>query len=159
MPIDYSLYPGYWKQFSEYIRFERAGNKCEQCKVPNGEFISRGHIAAGIPFWHDDKDGSVYNALNGELLGRARDYELEIERESKIVLTVAHLDHDGGICDCKARTGRKCARADHCLALCQACHLRLDLPKHIAVRQKTLAIQKDAARPLLRQLFEEGANQ
>jgi hypothetical protein len=152
MPIDYKLYPPYWKQFSEYIRFERAGNKCEQCKVPNGEFIARGHIAAGIPFWHDGKTGFVYNALNGELLGRARDYELEIERESKIVLTVAHLDHDGGICDCKARTGRKCARADHVKSLCQRCHLALDQEKHLAVRRRTMAKQKDEGRPLFRRL-------
>lgn len=147
MPIDYSKYPGWWKQFSEWVRFERADNKCEQCQAPNGETVSRGYIAAGIPFWA--KDGSVFNAHNGERLNVGFSvHEIRFDRYTKIVLTVAHLDHEGGICDCKARTGRKCARADHCLALCQRCHLLMDLPHHIAKRQETLAISNDAKRPL-----------
>lgn len=113
MPIkDQSIYPPYWKQFSLYIRKERAGDRCENaaCGIENG----------------------VYN-LRGSL----------------VVLTVAHLDYEGGACDCKARTGRKCARPDHVLALCQACHLRMDLPHHIANRQRAIMEQKDAARRLL----------
>lgn len=35
MPIDYSKYPDNWKQISERIRFERAGNKCEWCGAEN----------------------------------------------------------------------------------------------------------------------------
>ena len=35
MPIDYSEYPDNWKEISEYIRFERAGNKCETCGAEN----------------------------------------------------------------------------------------------------------------------------
>ena len=41
MPLDYSEYPDKWKEISEYIRFERAGNKCETCGVPNYETIYR----------------------------------------------------------------------------------------------------------------------
>ena len=35
MPIDYSEYPEDWKEISEYIRFTRAGNKCETCGAEN----------------------------------------------------------------------------------------------------------------------------
>ena len=37
MPIDYSEYPDNWKEISEYIRFERADNKCETCGAENGK--------------------------------------------------------------------------------------------------------------------------
>ena len=37
MTIDYKEYPKNWKQISEYIRFERAGNKCEWCGAKNYE--------------------------------------------------------------------------------------------------------------------------
>lgn len=43
---------------------------------------------------------------------------------SKVVLTVAHL------CDCKP----KCGNPEHLKALCQRCHLALDLPQHIKHR-------------------------
>jgi|SRR5580765_3485483 len=115
MPIDYSFYPPYWKQFSLYIRKERAGDRCEECGIQNG---------------------------------------VENERGSIVVLTVAHMDWENGPCDCKQRTGMKCARPDHVLALCQADHLKRDIPKHIARRQRTLANQKDAERPLLPQIGE-----
>jgi hypothetical protein len=151
MPFDKNLYPGWWSQFSRYIRFERAGNKCELCTAPNGKHVARG-VHYGKPFWFDDDNGTVHSAINGAVLGTGiHDYELNIDRETVIVLTVAHLDHEGGPCDCKALTGRKCAIPDHVLALCQRCHLSLDMPKHIAERQKTLAIRKDAERPLLTQ--------
>lgn len=111
MPFDKALYPGWWKQFSLYIRKERAGDRCEnfKCGIENGVHNPRGSL---------------------------------------VVLTVAHLDYDGGVCDCKELTGRKCARPDHVLALCQACHLRMDMPRHIANRRESLKRQKDAARGL-----------
>lgn len=33
--MNYKRYPPYWKQFSEYIRFERAENRCEKCFAEN----------------------------------------------------------------------------------------------------------------------------
>ena len=139
MPIDYSLYPPYWKQFSKHIREERAGNRCEwpDCGAVNGEVGRVGHDGV----WRSE---SEIHSLNSDV-GFALYDDLNV---SRVVLTVAHLDHEGGVCECKARTGRKCARPDHVLALCQKHHLALDLPKHIAKRQRTLAAQKDAGRGL-----------
>lgn len=42
---------------------------------------------------------------------------------SRVVLTVAHLDHD---------TGPEDVRPDNLAALCQACHLGYDRPRHLA---------------------------
>ena len=33
--MNYSNYPGNWKEISKRIRFERAGNKCEKCGAMN----------------------------------------------------------------------------------------------------------------------------
>lgn len=116
MPIkDPTIYPPYWKQFSKYIRFERAENSCEKCDRKNGDLSAKFTI---------------------------------------VVLTVAHLDHEGGPCDCKQTTGRKCARPDHVLALCQACHLALDLPKHIENRRISLMETRDARRSLFNEMPE-----
>lgn len=106
-------YPAYWKQFSEYIRFDRAGNKCERCGIENYSTNERG---------------------------------------SKVVLTVAHLDHASGVCRCRKQFGFKCAKPSHVRALCQRCHLNLDREKHIAVRQKNLAKKKDRERKLFENL-------
>lgn len=142
-------YPPYWQQFSRFIRFERAGNKCEKCGAPNGEIIERGYLDSSkkTPVWFDGH-GHTYHARTGEYLGRFRDYELNLTRESKVVLTVAHLDHASGVCRCKKTYGFKCAKPSHCRALCQSCHLALDRPHHLAVQAKNRAKKKDAARGL-----------
>ena len=151
MPFDKSKYPKNWTEFSRYIRRERAKNVCEQCKAPNGETVNRG-VLDGEAFWHDQSSGVIYSAKDGLILGRARNYELTIDRETVIVLTVAHLDNDGGVCDCRAKTGMKCAIKEHVKALCQKCHLALDMPHHIANRRKTLGARKDAGRRLFSEI-------
>lgn len=145
MPIkDPKIYPPYWKQFSEYIRFERAGNCCEECGVRNGYL----KFTALEKYWSpepimiiDPNDDDALEEANHRYAGVKH-------RETVIVLTVAHLDNTGGVCDCKARTGLKCANPSHVKALCQACHLWLDLPKHMANRRATIAEAKDATRGL-----------
>src|SRR4051812_31335107 len=108
MPIkDPAIYPPYWKQFSAYIRFERAGNLCEQCGAVNSQLGKKGRDGR----WRSEDD---IHGLNSDV-GFALYDDLSV---SRVVLTVAHLDHQGGLCDCKERTGRKCSRPDHVLALC-----------------------------------------
>lgn len=149
MAFNPKIYPPYWRQFSEYIRFVRAGGKCERCGAPNGEIVERGYLDAGkeTPVWWDE--GATYDARSGKFLGWYRSYEIVLTRLSKIVLTVAHLDHRGGVCQCKRIFGVKCAKPSHVLALCQSCHLSLDRPKHLAVQAKNRALKKDAQRGLL----------
>ena len=71
-PENKKLYPKNWKQISEYIRFERAKNKCEFCGVVNYSFVDK--ITRDIKLEHED------NVV-------------------QIILTVAHLDHNPSNCD------------------------------------------------------------
>lgn len=53
------------------------------------------------------------------------------ENGTKVVLTIAHLDHDA--------TNHE-VKDDRLAALCQACHLRYDLHRHIAKRKYGMAV-------------------
>lgn len=143
MPIkDPTIYPPYWKQFSEYIRFDRAANTCEQCGALNGFKGRKGSDGR----WRSTNQIHGLNSDVGDsLYGSFHDFD---GIGTRVVLTVAHLDHADGPCTCKADTGRKCARPDHVLALCQACHLSLDMPKHIENRRQTMITRKDTGRGL-----------
>jgi hypothetical protein len=109
MPIrasEKSRYPGDWKQISQRIRFERGGGLCEWqgCKAPHGEVIMRLRIAP-----------EIWRSINGEDLCEADpDY-----RAVKVVLTVAHLDHQPENCE-----------ESNLMSLCQLHHLRLDKHQH-----------------------------
>lgn len=144
MPFKKEQYPPYWKMFSEYIRFERAGNKCEQCGAENYKTGKKGRDGV----WRDEQSIHGMNSDAGMAL-YGEDFDFKC---SKVVLTVAHLDFTGGICQCKKLTGFKCAKPDHVLALCQSCHLAMDLPRHIANRRETFIKRKDEVRGLLAEL-------
>lgn len=85
MPIDYKNYPSNWKTEIRPAILKRADNKCEFCGLENYSFGVR------------DKNGVFKKTKNGCL---------------KIVLTIAHLDHD--------TTNNS---YDNLKALCQKCHL------------------------------------
>lgn len=103
-PEKKALYPKNWAEVSKAIRFERAGGRCE---------------CAGECGLHKDNPGPRRcTESNGQPAKWAK---------GKVVLTVAHLDGPGGPCDCPA----PCARPDHLKAMCQRCHLRYDLPRHV----------------------------
>lgn len=67
-PENKDRYPKDWKQISLRIR-KRAGNKCEDCGVPNGKWIIR-------------RDNYQWEITDQKLYPGV-----------KIVLTVGHLDH------------------------------------------------------------------
>lgn len=121
MPIDYSKYPPNWKSEIRPRIIERAGNKCEICGVPNGARILRG-VYDGLEAFQDE-DGSIYSTETGECIGD--DYLGEVDQSGKnkvikIVLTVAHLDHDPENWQ---------VEDDRLKLLCQLHHLRLDAPE------------------------------
>jgi hypothetical protein len=101
MPIDYKKYPSNWHEFSRFIRFERAENRCEKCFAEN--------------------------------------YQPHPITGSKVILTVAHLDALGDICECEKQTGAKCANRAHVAALCQGCHLIYDIERHKFNRRRNRA--------------------
>ena len=124
MPINYKLYPANWKTEIRPRILQKAGNRCEICKVKNHEEILRGT-------WKDkecyqDMDGTIWDANNGDRLGD--DYVGEVHPTNKlikVVLTIAHMNHD--IND----------NSDGNLkALCQRCHNRHDIEHRKANRKK-----------------------
>ncbi len=114
MPIDYKDYPDDWEAISLRIRNERAGGCCEDCRAPNGAWIRR-------------------SKANGYIYEVALEDECEDglwKKPVRVVLTVAHVGApkpDGSIGD---KHDKHDVREENLRALCQRCHLRLDLNDH-----------------------------
>ena len=117
MPIrdeNKARYPKDWPQISKAIR-ERAGQRCEKCAAPNGALILRefneyGHV-------YITQEDRMFAADNGSLLGRAYFAARDYTKAVKVILTVAHLDHQPENCD-----------PENLRAWCQRCHLAYDAP-------------------------------
>lgn len=92
-PENRGRYPRDWKQISERIRFERAESRCE-CEGECG----RGTHTGRCPNHHG---------------------HLAYGTGSKVVLTVAHLNHIPEDC-----------RDENLRAMCQGCHLHYDKEHH-----------------------------
>jgi hypothetical protein len=119
MPIDYKDYPADWKEISLRIR-KRAGNKCEQCGLHNGDVIVR--YANGL-------SRGICGTERGWIREKIRNgysYSGALKRLgfTKVVLTVAHLNHIKEDC-----------RDENLKALCQRCHLTHDIKQHVLNRK------------------------
>lgn len=122
MPINLTHYPANWSSFSLQIRRGRARDRCE-CKGECGtDHAGRCRQVQGQ---------RKFYTIAGRLIF------------STVWLTVAHLWKHG--CGCEVR----CAIASHVKALCQACHLKYDMPVHVSNARRTRQARKDARRPLL----------
>jgi hypothetical protein len=131
MPIkDWSKYPPDWKTVIRPAILERAGNCCEECGVKNydigyrdasGKFYSAETIMNLL-----EEDG--YDIFANELINVA---DADKYKPIKIVLTIAHLDHDVTNND-----------YSNLMALCQLHHLRLDVPHHKKNARETLNKKK-----------------
>lgn len=122
-PENRARYPKNWKQIRAAI-LERAGNKCERCGAPNGEIIERGTGPCILTYKLNN--GKVYDENTGEYLGLSRHSEYYALKIVKIVLTIAHLDHqpENNI-------------SSNLAAYCQKCHLRYDSVHHRQTAYKT----------------------
>ena len=106
-PENRGRYPTDWPVISRSIRFDRAEGRCE-CR---GE--------CGRPDWHlRPSDGRCENIHGKPATGTG----------SRVVLTVAHLDHTPENCD-----------PHNLRAMCQGCHLHYDRDHHAQTRRTTLA--------------------
>ena len=101
-PENKHLYPKNWKQIRKSI-LERANNRCEFCGVEN--------YTTG----YRDKCG---NFVISEGMQQEAD-ALDDYKIIKIVLTIAHLDHNPQNCN-----------PENLRALCQKCHLNYDIEHH-----------------------------
>ena len=125
MPIDYSKYPDNWKEIRQSI-LERANHCCEgspdypDCRVANYATGTRDCDGQ----WHDEDDIHKMNSDCGyHLFG-------DFPKMTKIILTVAHLDHD---------TSNN--KPDNLRAWCQRCHLNYDKELHQRRAAKTRALR------------------
>jgi hypothetical protein len=100
-PENRARYPADWRQISARIRFVRAGGRCE-CEGECG----KGHVGRCA-------------AANGQPHPVTR---------SRVVLTVAHLDHTPEHCD-----------DANLRAMCQRCHLSYDAGHHAQTSARTRA--------------------
>ncbi len=118
MGFDPKNYPADWPEFSRRIRFERAGGRCEctgECGL-HGPSLFKPEPRRCV-----EQDGQPAKWAKG-----------------KVMLTVAHLNHAGGPCACRPL----CADQAHVKAMCQRCHLRLDVELHTKNRTE----KRDAAK-------------
>ena len=96
--------PG-WRDFSRWVRYDRATGRCE-CEGECG--LHRAHPG---PRRCEERDGQPAKWASG-----------------RVVLTVAHLNGRDGVCGCDPL----CTIAEHVKAMCNRCHLRYDVPRHVA---------------------------
>ena len=109
------LYPIDSPQVSRWVRFVRAGGRCEVCGRPHGVVVR--HLGdgrwrdEGQKAWRDGRDRRVPSPAPGA----------GTPQTTKVMLAAAHLDHD------PSRCGR---RQRNLKAFCQRCHLLHDRPEH-----------------------------
>jgi len=108
MPIDMRNYPENWKEISLSIRHDRAGGQCE-CMGECG--------------------------INHSGRCEEMDHQPAQQFRGRVILTVAHLDHDTHNND-----------PANLRAMCQRCHLRYDLAHH----------RHNAAQTRRRRMIERG---
>lgn len=116
-------YPAGWHEFSQQIRFERAGGRCEcegECGLHGGGNGIRG--LPGIP--------EVAGRRCIEQHGRMAEFA-----SGRVVLTTAHL------CRCDP----PCMIPEHVKAMCNRCHLRVDVELHVKHAAGTRMRKKEAA--------------
>ena len=119
-----ALYPKDWPEISQRIR-ARADNRCEFCGVANYALGGRrdGKFHAALPLG-DNGLRLIWPRPGTFAHCEGVDWPLRI---IKIVLTVAHLDHDETSAD-----------EANLRALCQKCHLTYDAKHHARNAAATL---------------------
>ena len=126
-PENRALYPPDWPKISRQIRFERAGGRCEcrgECgsthPVPEHPWSAPAGYVPG-----EKRCPRTHGAILTNVRTRA---------EMRVVLTVAHLNHDPGDC-----------RDENLRAMCQACHLTYDAHQHARNAATTRMRMREAA--------------
>lgn len=117
MPIDYSKYHPKWHTISRFIRFYRARNRCEFCRVENyrtGYWVGERFVT--VEEWHHQLQADGTNLYEGIPMNKPL---------TKIILTVAHLDHD-----------IENNSFFNLAALCQRCHLNHDRKDNLRRRKE-----------------------
>lgn len=108
MPFNIHEYHPKWKLIRKLIKENRAKGKCEHCDLEHNSYAMRGGFSPAPTFLVERMHALVKDGFK----------EFEARKMvgiAKVVLTVAHLDHD--------ITNN---RFDNLKCLCQRCHLQHD---------------------------------
>lgn len=122
-PERMGLYPGgsikspEWRAIRKSIG-ERSGWRCETCSAPHMSIVARGSYG-GRDAYMVVATGDVFDAETGLKMTTMKLSAFGAYRVLKIVLTVAHLNHD-----------ETCNEDGNLAHLCQRHHLRLDAKHH-----------------------------
>lgn len=131
MPCDYSKYPANWKGIRAAV-LAREQHCCKECGVKNyeegyravnGDFYSNEYIMDALDKHGDD--------LFDNVLSNCYTKKGEPTKSIRIVLTVAHLDHDVNNNE-----------MDNLAALCQYHHLKHDREHHRTNAKATISKKK-----------------
>lgn len=122
MPIDYSKYPPNWKTEIRPRIMERANNTCEfeGCDFKHLEYVWSVKYSGKVTGWYRDFEEADSHPTSGESkynYKTKRTENVPNPKKVKVVLTIAHLDHDETNMDVKD---------ERLKAACQLCHLRYD---------------------------------
>ena len=121
-PKNKKLYPDNWQDIRERI-LQRANYECEGCGVKQ---YSVGHRDVTGKFWSIGEDWEFIHNNPPDMHPDFGDDPKQI----KIVLTIAHLDHNPENCE-----------DDNLKAWCQKCHNSYDAEHRVQTRKAT-AVQK-----------------
>lgn len=122
MPIDYKKYPENWKTEIRPRIMARANNTCEfdGCDFKHGETVFAVRHRAKTTGWYRDYEEAAKQPKTGESKRNKATGIVEPipnPKPVKVVLTIAHLDHDEMNHE---------VSDDRLKAACQLCHLRYD---------------------------------
>jgi hypothetical protein len=116
MPIDYSKYPPNWLKEIRPRIMQRANNTCENdgCDFKHLELVWAVRYKGRTTGWFRDFDYAnslpkVGEIKNGKVIPNPK--------QVKVILTIAHLDHD---------ETNHYVTDDRLKAMCQLCHCRYD---------------------------------
>lgn len=112
MPIDYNRYPPNWLKEIRPRIIARANNKCECCGLKHKQ------VVYAIKLKINDNGNYKLKTIWFRVKEDAeREDLLKNLKEVRVILTIAHLDHDETNHDVKD---------ERLKAMCQICHLRYD---------------------------------
>lgn len=125
MPIDYSEYPDNWFTKIRPAVLERANNCCEGegCGIANYAVIKR-EKNGGYRYPCQTDWDMIHSRIKNCHSNMTE--SLKYHGFTKIILTIAHLDHD------KLNHDVDLTRLK---ALCQRCHLKYDIMHHVENRK------------------------
>ena len=124
MPINYAKYPKNWKSEIRPRILHRANNRCECCGIQNNTIVSAIKT-------HQQKTVWVFQTYSQWIREGC-------PKRVRVVLTIAHLDHDEENHD---------VSDDRLKAMCQLCHLRYDTAEKKRRRKENIPDPRSGETP------------